>query len=60
MGKIGKRMGNPLKYMELYIKLIEMDGKWLGNGWVVTRSREQFGGALRIRCATPRVQLGLV
>ena len=38
MGKIRKLMGNPIKYMDLYLKPIELDGKllgmvgkWLGN-----------------------------
>ena len=36
MGKIGELIGNQLKYNDLYIKPIEMDGKWLGNGWGVS------------------------
>ena len=29
-------MRNSIKYMDLYIKPIGMDGKWLGNGWGVS------------------------
>ena len=34
--EIMKYMENPLTLLDLYIKPIEMDGKWLLNGWGIS------------------------